>query len=320
MQDYFFPPEALVVSPLIPFSPMPGGALTANTQMMRDNGILDKFPEVIKAMEEVVRKGGFGTSVTPVSQFYFQQAFNNVQFGSWKKIADGYGKMVLGYFGKTPVQPDPEVVKIASDQLKLSPTDIPPLERDSQNPKKQLSFFIEQLKENDLPTNDENIFIVATCEDKGIQFLKGNASPQIRKNTPESSMNKQKTNQYSVNLDGRSYEVVLMNDQTISVDGKLYPMDIRESSLSHDSDASSFQSNHETILAPIPGQVMVIKKVNGNKVAVGDVLMILESMKMEIEIKSPFHGTVHHVLVKTAQIVKPDQPLVEIMANPEEVR
>jgi len=310
----------LVVSPLIPFSPMPGGALTANTQMMRDNGILDKFPEVIKAMEEVVRKGGFGTSVTPVSQFYFQQAFNNVQFGSWKKIADGYGKMVLGYFGKTPVQPDPEVVKIASDQLKLSPTDIPPLERDSQNPKKQLSFFIDQLKENDLPINDENIFIVATCEDKGIQFLKGNTSSQIRKNTPESSINKQKTNQYSVNLDGRSYEVVLVNNQTISVDGKLYPMDIRESSLSHDSDASSFQSNHETILAPIPGQVMVIKKVNGNKVAVGDVLMILESMKMEIEIKSPFHGTVHQVLVKTAQIVKPDQPLVEIMANPEEVR
>ncbi len=90
-----------MVNPLIPFSPMPGGALTANTQMMRDNNILDKFPQVIHAMREVVEKGGFGTSVTPVSQFYFQQAFNNVMFGPWKKIAEGYGKMVLGYFGKT---------------------------------------------------------------------------------------------------------------------------------------------------------------------------------------------------------------------------
>ena len=116
LKDYFMPPEATQVSPLIPFSPMPGGALTANTQMMRDNNILDKFPAVIKAMREVVEKGVYGTSVTPVSQFYFQQAFNNVIFGPWKKIAEGYGKMVLGYFGKTPVSPDSKIIELASQQ------------------------------------------------------------------------------------------------------------------------------------------------------------------------------------------------------------
>ena len=101
MEDYFLPPEATMVNPIIPFSPLPGGALTANTQMLRDNGLMDKYHDITKAMGEVVMKGGYGTSVTPVSQFYFQQAFNNVMFGPWKKIADGYGKMVLGYFGKT---------------------------------------------------------------------------------------------------------------------------------------------------------------------------------------------------------------------------
>ncbi|HED9841185.1 TPA: biotin attachment protein, partial [Campylobacter jejuni] len=54
LKEYFLPPEATMVNPLIPFSPMPGGALTANTQMMRDNNILDKFPQVIHAMREVV--------------------------------------------------------------------------------------------------------------------------------------------------------------------------------------------------------------------------------------------------------------------------
>ena len=122
MKDYFLPPEAVAVEPLIPWSPMPGGALTANTQMLRDNGIMEKYPDIIKAMSEVVRRGGFGTSVTPVSQFYFQQAFNNVMFGEWEKIAEPYGQMVLGYFGKTPVPPDPEVVQIASEQLGLEPT------------------------------------------------------------------------------------------------------------------------------------------------------------------------------------------------------
>ena len=58
---------------------MPGGALTANTQMMRDNGSLDLFGKVIENMREVVEMGGFGNSVTPGGplSFIFQQAFTN---------------------------------------------------------------------------------------------------------------------------------------------------------------------------------------------------------------------------------------------------
>ena len=58
-------------------------------------------------------------SVTPVSQFYFQQAYANVSFTkeNGKVITSGYGNMILGYFGKTPSKPDPEVVKIASEKL-----------------------------------------------------------------------------------------------------------------------------------------------------------------------------------------------------------
>ncbi|MGE5671646.1 MAG: biotin attachment protein, partial [Fibrobacterota bacterium] len=145
MKDYMLPPEATAVEALIPFFPMPGGALTANTQMLRDNGLLDKYPEVIIAMGETVAKGGFGTSVTPVSQFYFQQAFNNVMFGKWKKIAEGYGKMVLGYFGKTPVAPDAEVVAIAKEQLKLEPTTESPLAINDRNPKKGIPAATKML-------------------------------------------------------------------------------------------------------------------------------------------------------------------------------
>src|SRR6056297_259225 len=161
MKDYFMPPEAKSVEPFIPFSPMPGGALTANTQMMRDNGILDRYHEVANAMAEVIERGGYGTSVTPVSQFYFQQAFNNVMIGPWKKIAEGYGKMVLGYFGKTPVPPDPEIVSIASKQLGLLPTTRSPQEMDDENPDKGLEAATKMLLSANLPVNDENIFIAA---------------------------------------------------------------------------------------------------------------------------------------------------------------
>ena len=56
LAPYFLPPEALHADPRIPWSPMPGGALTANTQMLRDNGLMDRYGEIIVAMEEVVRK------------------------------------------------------------------------------------------------------------------------------------------------------------------------------------------------------------------------------------------------------------------------
>jgi pyruvate carboxylase subunit B len=91
MADYMLPPEALAVDPSIIWSPMPGGALTANTQMLRDVNMLDRYNDLIAEMFDAVRCGGYGTSVTPVSQFYVQQAFNNMAFGKWKKIADVAG-------------------------------------------------------------------------------------------------------------------------------------------------------------------------------------------------------------------------------------
>ncbi len=226
LKDYFIPPEATQVSPMIPFSPMPGGALTANTQMMRDYKILDKFPQVIKEMREVVTKGGFGTSVTPVSQFYFQQAFNNVMQGPWKQIADGYGKMVLGYFGKTPVAPDPEIVKIAEQQLNLPPTTENPLDISDRNPKKGLKHWAEVLKSENLPVTDDNLFIAASSEQKGILFLKGDAKINVRKLSdekkeepkpapappkqeepkPAETLNSVHT-KFKITLNGESYEV-----------------------------------------------------------------------------------------------------------------
>ncbi|MBR4665652.1 MAG: biotin attachment protein, partial [Lentisphaeria bacterium] len=170
MEKYFMPPESMQVSPEIIFSPMPGGALTANTQMMRDNNCLDKYDICIKEMREVVAKGGFGTSVTPVSQFYFQQAFRNAVMGknpdgSWKLDPNGYGKMVLGYFGKTPVPPDPEIVKKAGEFMALTelnkpyskPTTKTVLEMNDEDPRKGRAVAEKMLKDAGLPITDENV-------------------------------------------------------------------------------------------------------------------------------------------------------------------
>lgn len=181
MKDYYVPPEARQITPLVAIAPMPGGALTANTMMMRDINTLHLFPKVLKEMPEVVRKGGFGTSVTPVSQFYFQQAYANVAMGQWKRITPDYGDMVLGYFGRTPVPADPDVIKKAEKQRKKPKFDGDPLDL----PEDGIPRATRILEENKLDVSDENIFIVASCGDKGLDFLQGNSKVNVRKIEPE---------------------------------------------------------------------------------------------------------------------------------------
>ncbi|WP_270978057.1 biotin/lipoyl-containing protein [Campylobacter helveticus] len=292
MSNYFLPPESTMVSPLIPFSPMPGGALTANTQMMRDNNILDKFPEVIKAMREVVEKGGFGTSVTPVSQFYFQQAFNNVMFGKWKKIADGYGKMVLGYFGKTPVSPDEEIVKLAAEQLKLEPTTELAVDLADKDESKSLTYIKTLLEKEGLETSEENIFIAGACKEKGIAFLKGEAKVNVRKLSTMPKPISADENKFTVSVNGNKYHVELHAgfDKDVNVKNiqKIPQNEI---------------PNENAIEAGISGNVFKILVKENDAIKAGQVVMILEAMKMEIEVQATKDGIIEQICVQTGDAV-----------------
>lgn len=290
MADYFLPPEATAVEPLIPWSPMPGGALTANTQMLRDNGIMDKYPDMIKAMGDVVARGGFGTSVTPVSQFYFQQAFNNVMFGAWERIAEPYGQMVLGYFGKTPVPPDPEVVKIASEQLGLEPTDQPPLERNDADPQKGRAAAQHLLDAEGIEATDEHIFILATCGDKGMDFLKGKGEIGVRKVEKQDGAPAPAADgaaEYALQVNGKPVRVQI-DGKLATVNGKTYTVEIQDAEPTRDSTAAA---NAAPVHAQMPGKVIRILKQAGDRVQEGEVILILEAMKMEVQITAPVAGT-----------------------------
>lgn len=309
MNDYFLPPEALAVNPMIISSPLPGGALTANTQMMRDNGVMNRFPEVVAAMKEVVEKGGYGTSVTPVSQFYFQQAFNNVMFGNWSKIAEGYGKMVLGYFGKTPCEPDEEVKKIASEQLGLEPTTEKVVDLNDKDPSKGIEAATKRLVDAGLEVNDENIFISAACKDKGIMFLQGHGVIGVRKNEAKKEASTVAGgNEYTVKVNGKNYAVKLDGDKKATVNGKAYDIAVSEGI----SAAPAASGDGKPVEAPLPGNILRICVSEGDSVAEGDVILVVEAMKMETEIKAPEAGTVQSILVAQGDKVQTGQTLVTL--------
>jgi len=178
LKDYEFNPATTTADARVVGFPMPGGAIGPNVHMMVKAGILHKYGEVLGEFPVVVKAAGAWTSVTPGSQQYWLQAFNNVMFGRWKKIDPGYGRAVLGYFGKTPLPPDPEVVKIAAAELKLSVFEGDPLEAAPKN----IAPARRALEERKLPVTDRNIFLVLASmvpeknmeTNEGIKFLAGN--------------------------------------------------------------------------------------------------------------------------------------------------
>ncbi|EAB5329824.1 biotin attachment protein [Campylobacter jejuni] len=308
LKEYFLPPEATMVNPLIPFSPMPGGALTANTQMMRDNNILDKFPQVIHAMREVVEKGGFGTSVTPVSQFYFQQAFNNVMFGSWKKIAEGYGKMVLGYFGKTPVAPDANIIELASKQLNLEPATELAINIADKDESKSIAYTKTLLEKEGIETSEENIFVAAACKEKGIAFLKGEAKVNIRKLASMPKPMSADENKFTVAVNGNKYHVEVSYGFDKDVNVKSVKKVEENKNIISSNSTSSVDAENE-VLAGISGNVFKIYVNEGEEVKSGQAIMVLEAMKMEIEVNAPKDGIISELCIKIGDTVNEGEVL-----------
>jgi pyruvate carboxylase subunit B len=312
MKDYFFPPEAKMVSPTITLSPMPGGALTANTMMMRDTNTLHHYPAVIKEMAEVVRLGGFGSSVTPVSQFYFQQAYLNVTQGKWKVINPNYGNMVLGYFGRTPSPPDPEIVKLASEQLGKPVFTDDPLDILEPGIPKATKI----LEENNLEVSDENIFIIASCEQKGLDFLLGNAKTNIRKKTDEEQAPAKAAakpapaapaptgpRSYSITVNNRIYDVTVAEGSGA----------VQATPAAAPAPAAAPPAAEGTeIEAPTPGNVVKVMVSVGDTVTKDQPLLVLEAMKMESEVKSPSNGKILAVHISAGDTVQASDPLFTI--------
>ncbi len=313
MKDYFLPPEALSVNPMIIQSPLPGGALTANTQMLRDNNLMDKYPLIVAAMKEVVERGGFATSVTPVSQFYFQQAFNNVMFGNWKKIAEGYGKMVLGYFGKTPCPADPEIIKIAEEQLELQPTEEKVVDLNDKDETKGIKAATKMLQDANLPVTEENIFIAGACKEKGIMFLQGKGTIGVRKNEPQKAQDAAVTCSNSegctVKVNGKKFSVKLKNGVAV-VNGKEYTVDIKDGI--EENTTNSGNTEGTEVKAPMPGAVLRVLKNVGDSVEANEEIMVIEAMKMETPITSPVAGTINSLSVGQGDKVQPGQVMATI--------
>ncbi len=316
MKDYPIDPISLAVNPILIQAPLPGGATATTVNQLKDMGMLDKFPKLIANMKECVERGGFATSVTPVSQFYAQQSFlNAISETPWEKANPGYAKMLLGYFGKTPCEPDPELVKWAEEKTGLKPTTEKVVDLNDKDPEKGLKAAEERLKAAGLPVTDENLFIAAACKDgnvdKGIDFLLGKGKVSVNKKSAAAAaapVEAAADGGYTVSVNGKKYAVKVEGDKAV-VNGKSYDINVKAGM---ETASTSSAGEGTPIKTGLPGNVLRLLVSEGDSVAEGDVVAVIEAMKMETEIKSTVAGTVKSIDVEAGDKVQAGQVLVTV--------
>jgi pyruvate carboxylase subunit B len=322
MEEYDFNPTTTTADARVLGFPMPGGAIGPNVHMMVKAGILEKYGEVLAEFPVVVEAGGAWTSVTPGSQQYWLQAFNNVMYGRWKKIDPGYGRSVLGYFGKTPLPSDPDVVKIASEQLEMPVFEGDPLEAAPNNiePAKQA------LEERGLPTTDENIFLVMAAMvpgkkmelNEGIRLLTGNSKIDIplKKKKEEApaapaapaaaaapAFTGPTTTRCTVEENGTMRTFVVTLEPATAKDAPAAP-----------AAAPAAPAGGATVHSTFAGSVEVVDILvkEGDEVGVGAVVAAVEAMKAKHDIKSPVAGKVTAIHVKIGDEIDSSNPIMTI--------
>jgi pyruvate carboxylase subunit B len=349
LKDYAFNPTTTTIDARVLGFPMPGGAIGPNVHMMVKAGIIDRYNEVLAEFPVVVEAGGAWTSVTPGSQQYWLQAFNNVLYGRWEKIEAGYGMAVLGYFGRTPLAPDPEVVKRASEQLGKPPFEGDPLEAAPVT----IETAREALVERNLPVNDENIFLVLSAivpgkkmeTNEGIRLLMGNSKIDIplKKKETEDKPTEQPKDQGATAVPATAAPAApamtgpLSTQCTVQEGGKTRTFTITLEPLSGaggaaggvgagtargadaaaaggTAPAATASSNSVGVYSTFAGSVEIVDilvKV-GDKVSEGGVVAQVEAMKAKHDIRSPHAGTVTAVHVSAGTEIDSSTRIVTI--------
>jgi pyruvate carboxylase subunit B len=336
LKEYDFNPVTTMADARVLGFPMPGGAIGPNVHMMVKAGLLDRYSDILAEFPVVVEAGGAWTSVTPGSQQYWLQAFNNVLYGRWKKIENGFGRAVLGYFGKTPLPPDSEVVKIASEQLNLPPFKGDPFEAVPDT----LSKAKSALREAGLPEMDKNVFLVVSAMvpgkkielNEGMRLLNGKSKidiPLKKKDSPKvepdpapapvtvasSDMAPFTTKCTVVEGGNTRCFTVTVESMTGAAAPSTAPQAVAAPPVTHAAAAPT--GPQVSIYSTFAGSVELvdIKVKVGDEVSEGQPVAVVEAMKATHDIKSPHRGTVVSIQARIGDEVDNKKPILTLAAK-----
>ena len=307
---------------------VPGGMLTNMESQLKEQGAEDKFEEVLKEIPRVREDLGFIPLVTPTSQIVGTQSVLNVLTGErYKSITKETAGVLKGEYGATAAPVNKELqarVLDGAEPVTCRPADNIAPELDTLS--KELDELAEkkQLSLSDDKIND--VLTYALFPQIGLKFIENRGNPDAFEPAPSaqesqsssapkpaeaksSSQGATASETYDVNVDGRVYRVEVAPSGTLT---SVTPASGSQTQAQPqtNSAAPSDSNSSQSIDAPLAGNVFKILVRNGDSVSEGDVVMILEAMKMETEIRSAYTGTVNDITVSEGDAVTSGQPLI----------
>ena len=302
-----FEGELKGVDPRILIAQVPGGMLTNMESQLKQQGAADKMDEVLKEISVVRKDLGYIPLVTPTSQIVGTQAVINILMGErYKNITKETAGVLKGEYGATPAPVNAELqAKVLGDEKAITcrPADniAPEMQSIAAELKKIAAEKSIKLGEHEV----DDALIYALFPAIGLKFLENRNNPEAFEPVPSADdvlpvapVKKGQPETYSVAVDGQLYTVQVGPEG--SIDG-IVPAAVPVTPISAPTVAPAGKG--EDVPAPLAGNIFKVLAKQGEQVNEGDVLLVMEAMKMETEIRAAKSGVVQAILVKEGDSV-----------------
>lgn len=299
---------------------VPGGMLTNMESQLKDQGAADKLDDVLAEIPKVRKDLGYIPLVTPTSQIVGTQAVMNVMFGErYKSISKETAGILKGEYGATPAPVNAELqarVLDGAEAITCRPADL--LESEVDKLTRDLQSIAAE-KGITLATGDnkiDDVLTYALFPEIGLKFLQNRNNPDAFEPVPTgeevaaapanaaAAAGAGDAEVYTVAVDGQSYVVQVAEGGDIA--------NIAPVAAAAPAPAAAPVGGGEPVIAPLAGNIFKVNVAAGEHVQQGDVIIILEAMKMETEVRAATSGAVASVSVKEGDSVSVGDVLLNI--------
>jgi oxaloacetate decarboxylase alpha subunit len=299
---------------------VPGGMLTNMESQLKEQGALDRFDEVLKEIPKVRKDLGYIPLVTPTSQIVGSQAVINVMMGErYKSITKETQGVLRGEYGATPAPVNKTLQKkvLGSDKpITCRPADLlePEMDKLTAELKSQAKKDGVKLAQNEI----DDVLTYALFPQIGFKFLQNRDNPAAFEQAPQADALSEAphahaaTGEFDVTVNGRSYRVEAPSAGVISINGRNYKVDVAAAGAKPAEAITASKGEGEMVKAPMAGHILRINVTPGQHVEPNTVVIVMEAMKMETEIRTRTGGIVSNITVKVGETVASQDDLLTL--------
>lgn len=300
---------------------VPGGMLTNLENQLREQNAADRLDEVLEEIPRVRKDLGYIPLVTPTSQIVGTQAVLNVLTGErYKTVTRETEGVLKGEYGATPAEMDEALQKrvLGGDEpVTCRPADL--LEPEFDKQKAELEELARE-KGFELAHEVDDTLTYALLPQPALTFFRNRGNPDAFEPAPDGPEEAPKQasgtgdNQgvYTVEVEGKAYVVRVTDGGDVGALEEVSAPGSEKDEQGAPAPAAATAGEGHQFKAPLSGSVYRIVAAEGSSVGEGDVLMLLEAMKMETEIRSDRAGTVQRLHVAEGDSVSSGDPLVTL--------